>query len=159
MQDDRSDEGEMEAPNIPEVWKFAKPQLLAGVDNEEEQEQLGSNVSGPKIGKLVKFLNDIDDPEELEARIQERDPSTDMTLLLWATVTGRFVLVEWLVKKAKRAAFGFNDEPLHEISIFDKWIEIRKEDEDAEPEPTAAELVFENLSEFHDDWGVRGQGL
>jgi radial spoke head protein 1 len=182
MHDDRSEEGDVEAPPIPEVWKFAKPQLLAGADGEDDENMI-ANTSGPKIGKLVKFLNDIEDPEELEARIQERDPSTDMTLLLWATVTGRFVLVEWLVKRAKRAAFGFSDETLHEISVFDKWIEIRKvveerekekaaakreaklngeeqeEEEEGEPEPTADQLVYEELSEFHDEWGPRGQGL
>ena len=127
--DDRaSDDGDVDAPAVPEVWKLAKPQLLG----EDE------GASGPKIGKLVKLLNDIDDQEEFEARIQERDPSTDMTLLLWATVTGRFVVVEWLVKKGKRAAFGFQDEPGHEVTVFDKWVDIRKEMAEREKEKADA---------------------
>jgi len=86
------------------------------------------------------------------------------------------VLVEWLVKKCKRAAFAFAQGK--DVTIFDKWVEIRKEieekerekaenppeeeeagdDEEKAPEPTPDQLVFEALSEFHEEWGTAGQG-
>ena len=48
---------------------------------------------------------------------------------MWATLTNRFVLVEWLIKRAKRNAFAFSNEK-KEITVFEKWVEIRKELED-----------------------------
>mmetsp|Transcript_318 Transcript_318/g.1246 ORF Transcript_318/g.1246 Transcript_318/m.1246 type:complete len:636 (-) Transcript_318:94-2001(-) len=142
---------------------------------DEQRKVAEAAAGGPKVGKLIKFLNDIEDPEELEAKLQERDPATNHSLLLWATLTGKFVVVEWLLKKGKRAAFAFTNDK-KEITVFEKWIEIRKEieererekllnppeeeddgdaDEEKAPEPTAEQLVFEALSEYHEEWGDR----
>lgn len=164
---------------VPEMWSLAKPPLPNADDEEMTEEQrkaAEAAAGGPKVGKLIKFLNDIEDPEELEAKLQERDPATNHSLLLWATLTGKFVVVEWLLKKCKRSAFAFNNDK-KDITVFEKWVEIRKEiedrerekllnppeeeeedadaDEDKAPEPTAEQLVFEALSEYHEEWGER----
>lgn len=162
--------------SVPEMWRFAKPQPE---DNGDEEAKPKAST-GPLVGKLVKFLNDIEDQEELEAKLQETDPATGQTLLMWATLTGKFVLVEWLVKRANRAGFAFHNND-REMTIYDKWIEIRKELEEKEkerlanppepeeeeegeeeekaPEPTADQLVYEALSDIQDDLGTRGPGI
>lgn len=168
---------------VPEMWELVKPTIPEDDDEEDvpSTKKARKAPPAPKIGKLVKMLNDIDEVEELEAKVQELDPATGQSLLLWATVNQKFVLVEWLVKKCQRAAFAFEQSSDNVLAIFDKWVEIRKEleekerekalnppeeEEDAdedpeekEPEPTAEQLVFEGLSEFHEDWGKRGLGL
>lgn len=164
---------------VPEMWAFAKPRVANPEELEEmtpeQRKAAEAAAGGPKVGKLVKYLNDIEDAEELEAKIQERDPATNHSLLLWATLTGKFVLVEWLIKKGKRNAFAFSNDK-KELTVFDKWVEIRKEvedrerekllnppeeeegeDEDKAPEPTAEQLVFEALAEYHEEWGDRAQ--
>lgn len=175
MADEENREEEQIDLAVPEMWRLAKPAPEAGDDD-----------SGPKaapgalIGKLVKYLNDIEDPEELDAKVQELDPATGQSLLAWTTLTGKFVLVEWLIKKSKRAAFAFSNST-KEIAVFDKWNEIRAElaakakelaenppepQEEAEddgeekaPEPTPDQLCYEALSEFHEEWGTRGPGI
>lgn len=156
---------------IPEMWRYAKPPV-------EETEDEKPKPTGPLVGKLVKFLNDIEDPEEFEQKLQEKDPASDQTLLMWATLTGKFVLVEWLIKKAKRAGFAFHNNA-KELTIFDKWIEIRKEleekerekllnppeeepeedDEEKAPEPTADQLVYDALAGELEEEGARGPGI
>lgn len=159
---------------VPEMWRLAKPPVEAAEDGAPPK-----RPPGPLIGKLVKLLNDIEDQEEFDTKIQELDPATGHSLLAWATLTGKFVLVEWLVKKGKRAAFAFNN-TTKEMTVYDKWIEIRKELEDkarealehppeeteAEeegeekaPEPTADQMCFEALSDLHEEWGPRGPGI
>eukprot|EP00758_Cryptobia_borreli_P005406 Tbor_TRINITY_DN4870_c0_g1::TRINITY_DN4870_c0_g1_i1::g.1300::m.1300 len=164
---------------VPEMWELLKPAM----PEEEDEEGLSSKngkkapLPAPKIGALVKLLNDIEDSEELEEKIQEVDPATGHSILIWATLQQKFILVEWLVKKCKRAAFAFVSGTDNNLAIFDKWVEIRKEieekkrevdlypneendeDEDREVEPTPEMLVYDALAEFHDDWGKRGKGL
>jgi len=168
---------------VPEMWELVKPTMPE--DDEEDDAPVAKKPKAPpaaKVGKLVKMLNDIEDAEELEAKVQELDPATGQSLLLWASVNQKFVLVEWLVKKCQRAAFAFDQGADNVLAIFDKWVEIRKEleekelekalnppeeeeendDEDPEekePEPSAEQLVYEALSEYHEDWGKRGLGL
>eukprot|EP00744_Colponema_vietnamica_P005085 GILI01007486.1.p1 GENE.GILI01007486.1~~GILI01007486.1.p1 ORF type:complete len:681 (+),score=182.20 GILI01007486.1:37-2043(+) len=162
---------------VPEMWQLVKP-----VNPDEEDEDVRKPQPPPKIGKLVKMLNDIEDPEELDAKVQEVDPATGQSLLMWATLNKKFVLVEWLVKKCKRNAFAFVQGPDNQVAIFDKWVEIRKEiverekekalqaaqaqedgeaedEEEKEPEPKPEQLVYDALSEYQDDWGKRGLGL
>lgn len=160
---------------VPEMWALAKPPVPE--TNEDDDEPKNVVAPGAKIGKLIKLLNDIEEQEELDTKVQELDPATGQSLLLWATLEGKFVVVEWLVKKCKRAAFAFSAGK--EITIYDKWVEIRKEieererekaenppeeeeaadDEEKAPEPTADQLVYEALSEFHEEWGTTGQGI
>jgi radial spoke head protein 1 len=177
MADDEQVNEEQVDVTIPEMWSLAKPPAAHGDDEdltEEQKKAAAAAAGGPKVGKLIKYLNDIEDQEELETKIQERDPATNHSLLLWATLTGKFVVVEWLVKKAKRNAFAFGNEK-KELTVFDKWVEIRKEvedrerekllnppeedadadDEEKQPDPTADQLVFEALSEFHEEWAER----
>lgn len=180
MADDEQLNEEQVDTTVPEMWALAKPPLPQ-VDGDEEMTEEQKKAAeaaagGAKVGKLIKFLNDIEEPEELEAKLQERDPATNHSLLLWATLTGKFVVVEWLLKKGKRAAFAFSNDQ-QELTVFDKWVEIRKEVEDRErekllnppeeeeaegeddeekaPEPTTEQLVFEALAEFHEQWGER----
>lgn len=161
---------------VPEMWSLAKPPVPDAGD-EEDATARRAPAPGAKVGKLIKLLNDIEEQEELDTKVQELDPATGQSLLLWATLQGKFVVVEWLVKKCKRAAFAFA--PGKELTIYDKWVEIRKEieekekekaenppeeeeaadDEEKAPEPTADQLVFEALAEFHEEWGATGQGI
>lgn len=161
---------------VPEMWQLVKPVNPDEDDNDDIQRP----PLPPKIGKLVKMLNDIEDQEELEMKVQEADPATGQSLLLWATLNKKFVLVEWLVKRCKRSAFAFSAGDDNQLAIFDKWVEIRKEvaerereralqpppeegeddeDEEREAEPKPEQLVFEALGEYQDDWGKRGPGL
>lgn len=165
------EEGQAVDETVPELWKLAKPPAPADDD--------GSKPQGPQVGKLVKFLNDIEDQEEFETRIADRDPATSQSLLTWATLTQKFVLVEWLVKRGKRAAFAFSNGK-KEITIADKWTEIRKEleekerekllsppedttaadeedDEGKAPEPTAEQLVTDALGDLSEELGNRFQ--
>lgn len=175
MADDENIEQEQVDLGVPEMWALAKPPMPEANDEEEEPRQVAAPSA--KVGKLIKLLNDIEEQEELDTKVQELDPATGQSLLLWATLEAKFVVVEWLVKKCKRAAFAFT--PGKELTIYDKWIEIRKEIEDRErekaenppeeeeagddeekaPEPTADQLVYEALSEFHEEWGTTAQGI
>lgn len=179
MADDEIRDEEALESQIPEIWRLAKPPVEGADDDNDDAAARRKPAPGAKVGKLVKLLNDIEDPEELDAKVQELDPASGQSLLLWATLQGKFVLVEWLVKKCKRNAFAFSNKA-KEISVFDQWVATRKEieekerekrenppeeaeeeegDEEKAPEPTADQLVYEALAEFHEEWGVRGQGL
>lgn len=180
MAEEENIEQEQVDLGVSEMWALAKPPIPES--NDDDDDQKGRAAPPAKMAKLIKLLNDIEEQDELDAKVQELDPATmdpqtGQSLLLWATLQGKFVLVEWLVKKCKRAAFAFT--PGKELTIYDKWIEIRKEieekerekaenppeeeeaadDEEKAPEPTADQLVFEALSEFHEEWGVTGQGI
>ena len=181
MADDEVNEEQQEQLVVSELWALAKPPIPEGGEDDEGDNKSTRKVVAPgaKVGKLIKLLNDIEEAEELDTKVQELDPATGQSLLLWATLQGKFVVVEWLVKKSKRAAFAFQPGADKELAVYDKWVEIRKEieekerekllnppeeepeaeDEDKAPEPTADQLVFEALSEYHEEWGVRGQGI
>ena len=174
MGDEAGEEAEVVETTVPEMWLLAKPPV-DGADGEEDEEKkkIFAGGPGPKVGKLVKYLNDIEDAEELETKVAERDPATGQSLLMWATLTGRFVLVEWLVKKTKRAAFAFSNKD-NELTVFDKHVEVQKEmdaeaaepkeeeeaaedEEEEKPEPDSKDKrVFDGLAEFHEQWGDRG---
>eukprot|EP00667_Euglena_gracilis_P003281 EG_transcript_3292 len=136
--------------NIPEMWKYAL------------QDQ---------VGRIVKYLS-AKEEEELTEAVQELNPEDHASLLLWATLRKKFVLVEWLLKKCKRDAFAFRDKQL--LAVYDKWVEERKakeerdreaaeeaaaraaegageeEEEEKEPEPELYQAVLE---------GVEGEGI
>lgn len=167
---------------VSELWSLAKPPSAeTGDEDDESKAKKAAAAPGAKVGKLIKFLNDVEEQEELETKVQELDPATGQSLLLWATLQGKFVVVEWLVKRCKRSAFAFLPGDSKELAIYDKWVETRKEledkererllnppeeeaaaegdDEDKAAEPTPDQLVFEALSEFHEEWGTKGAGL
>eukprot|EP01060_Flectonema_neradi_P024017 TRINITY_DN3249_c0_g1_i1.p1 TRINITY_DN3249_c0_g1~~TRINITY_DN3249_c0_g1_i1.p1 ORF type:complete len:676 (+),score=180.34 TRINITY_DN3249_c0_g1_i1:43-2028(+) len=142
------EEVEEQVEAIPELWGYVNP----------------PSGSGPLVGKIVKFLNDKEDEEILE-EVQRKNPATGQSLLMWATLQQKFVLVEWLVKKLKRSAFAFSDQD-KEMTVFDKFAEKRaerrqeekdrlaeleenpeaaEEDEDKEPPPPIFELVKTDL--------------
>ncbi|CBH12952.1 hypothetical protein, conserved [Trypanosoma brucei gambiense DAL972] len=217
-------EGEMDM-ELPIIWQFVHPlyarnkkedaNALEEEEDEEEDDEVRRKRAAPKISRLLRYLNDMDDEEELERILQERDPVTQQTLLQWATGKQHYLLVEYLVKRLKRAAFGFPLEST-EMQVYLRWEEMRPElptaaelqmrqqlrdkarqerlaahqreeqerrenqeedDEEAqeeeeeeeeedneefeeeENEPLPEELVYEALSEYHDEWGERGHGL
>jgi hypothetical protein len=173
MADEDNNEEVMDT-TVSDMWLLAKPP--AEVEENEDEDAAPKPSLGAKVGKLVKLLNDIEEPEELEQKLQERDPATGESLLMWATLSGKFVLVEWLVKKAKRHAFAFTNDA-KEITVYEKWAEVRKEidererekllnppeeeeepeeEEDKPEEPKPEEQVLEGLSEYHEDFGNRG---
>ncbi|KAH8617048.1 putative MORN repeat [Trypanosoma vivax] len=138
-------EAEGELPmELPQIWQFVHPQYARrdGDSNredeeEEEGEEEGDEVQrknmAPKLNKLLLYLNDIEEEEELEQVLQERDPVTQQTLLQWATRQQHYFLAEFLLKRAKRAAFGFPTDST-EMAVYLKWEEMRPE------LPSAAEL-------------------
>ncbi|KAH9588744.1 MORN motif [Trypanosoma melophagium] len=238
------DQDEEFTTELPLIWQFVHPEYVrpagsgensaagsedSAAEEEEEEDEVIRKKNAPKISKLLRYLNDIEDDEELERILQERDPVTQQTLLQWATRQQHFLLAEYLVKRAKRAAFGFNIEST-EMVIYTKWEEMRpelptpaeiqarqqrrdqkraarlaekqqrrleayalrhggdannmydedgqpragdddnnddeeeeneedEEEEDEENEPLPEELVFEALSEYHDEWGDGGAGV
>nr|CCC91743.1 conserved hypothetical protein [Trypanosoma congolense IL3000] len=206
---------------MPIIWQFVHPLHAQSKregdreeddDDDEEDDEVRRKRAAPKISRLVRYLNDIDDEEDLERVLQDRDPVTQQTLLQWATRQNHYLLVEYLVKRCKRAAFGFPIDST-EMQVYMRWEEMRpelptaaelqkrqqlrdkarqerlaarkkeeqerrqneEEDEDEEVleeeeedneefeeeenEPLPEELVFDALSEFHDEWGDRGQGI
>lgn len=139
---------EEEQFNLPELWKHAKQD---------------------KVGKIVKYLQSKEE-EELPEAVQESNPENGHSLLMWASLKQRFVLVEWLIKKCKRDAFAFKNKTA--MGIYDKWVEERKakadrereaaeeaaaraaegeeepeEEEEKEPEPEMHQVVLEGLGE------------
>ena len=150
MADAEEIDGEVEeqVEVLPELWRYVNP----------------PEGTGPLVGKIVKFLNDKEEEEIIE-EAQRKNPETGQTLLMWATLQQKFVLVEWLIKKLKRTAFAFSDVE-KEITVFDKFAEKRSErlqeekdrqaeleenpdaaedDEDKEPPPPIFELVKNDL--------------
>jgi|UniRef100_A0A7S4GBG3 radial spoke head protein 1 len=118
------DEGEEEF-NLPELWKYA---------------------TQDKVGKIVKYLNSKEE-EELPEAVQEANPENGQSLLMWATLKQRFVLVEWLIKKCKRDGFAFRDKT--SLGIYDKWVEERKAKEERDKE--AAEEAAARAAEGEAD--------
>jgi radial spoke head protein 1 len=141
----------IEVTALPEMWRYTKSE----------------NMTGPRVGKLLKFLNDIEEQEEFDTRVQERNPENGQNILMWATLNRKFVLVEWLLKRGGRNSFAFSN-ATGDITIYDKWVEVRKEiaerererlenpppppdegdaPEEAEPEKKPHELVTEALGD------------
>lgn len=147
---------------LPPIWQFIHPmynQEDSGADEaeegEEEEEEEASNKVAPAAGKdayggtvdyvkrsrraprlsrLIRFLNEIEDNEELQQMLLEKDPVTQQTLLQWATLQRHSLLVEYLIKRLYRGAFSFDPESA-DVVVFDRWAEMRPQ------LPTAAEVA------------------
>ncbi|KAJ9449975.1 Phosphatidylinositol 4-phosphate 5-kinase 3 [Diplonema papillatum] len=127
--DEEVEEVDEQMEAIPEMWRYVSPS--------------GDGAAGPLVGKLVRYLNQKEEEELLED-LAKRNPATGQSLLMWATLQQKFVLVEWLVKKTKRSAFAFSDTE-KDLTIFDKFQEKIKEREQEEKER------LEALAEAGDD--------
>ncbi|KAK7197856.1 Phosphatidylinositol 4-phosphate 5-kinase [Novymonas esmeraldas] len=150
-----SDGGSEVAVELPQMWQFIHP-AHNRADGGEDEEEDGDDVdvddaasprgvrrptdyvklskSAPRLGQLIRFLNDMEEEEEVQGLLLEKDPVTRQTLLQWATLNHHFMLVEYLVKRMKRAAFAFDAESI-EVVVYDRWAEMRPE------LPTAAEVA------------------
>lgn len=144
------DEGSVNV-EMPQIWQFIHPTYDEDDDDEEEEDeevlQPKTTAKGvrptdyvklsrraPRLGQLVRFLNEIEDEEELQQLLLEKDPVTQNTLLQWVTLNGHYMLAEYLVKRANRDAFSFNPE-VEDVVVFNRWEEMRGE------LPTAAEVA------------------
>lgn len=142
------------AVELPPMWQFIHPTFTraesgdddeAGndVDGEEEAEgprqgrpadYVKLSKSAPRLGQLIRFLNDIEEEDEAQTAMLEKDPVTRQTLLQWAALNHHFMLVEYLVKRLRRAAFAFDPES-PEVVVFDRWVEMKDD------LPNAAEVA------------------
>ena len=86
-------------------------------ENQQKQQQCiegegekGQNilefVNNDQVGKIVQFLRKNKD--QIEEILLTKN-SAGHSLLYWACHNGKFVLVEYLIKKGKRIAFGFTN--------------------------------------------------
>lgn len=203
-----SDDDENVNVELPQIWQYIHPSYNeVDSDTEDEEEQdvakpkpfngerpvdyVKLSKQAPRLGQLIRFLNDIEDEEELQQVLLEKDPVTQQSLLQWATLNGHFMLVEYLIKRLHRGAFAFDPESV-EVAVFMRWEEMKpelpspeevaekqkqrevekaeraaqrqqgedeEEEEEEEPEPTPAELVYEALEEYHEEWGDGGLGV
>ncbi|EPY27676.1 hypothetical protein AGDE_10647 [Angomonas deanei] len=76
----------------------------------------------------------MEDEEELQSVLLQKDPVTQQTLIQWATLHRHFMLVEYIVKRLQRSAFSFDPETM-EVAIYNRWEEMRPE------LPTAAQVA------------------
>lgn len=144
---DEEDNGNVE---LPQIWQYIHP-MNNEVDSEEDEEE-GEDVvkkpfhgerpadyvklskRAPRIGQLIRFLNDIEEDEELQQLLLEKDPVTQQSLLQWAAVNGHFALTEYLIKRLRRGAFAFDPESV-DVAVFMRWEEMKPE------LPSAAEVA------------------
>ncbi|KAG5512067.1 hypothetical protein GH5_08023 [Leishmania sp. Ghana 2012 LV757] len=149
-----SDNGSEVAVELPQIWQFIHPTYnRADSDEDESDDEEDVDVPGhdaahggrpgdyvklkksaPRIGQLIRFLNDMEEEEDVQGMLLEKDPVTRQTLLQWAALNNHFMLVEYLVKRMKRAAFSFDADSV-EIVVFDRWVEMLPE------LPTVAEVA------------------
>ncbi|CAJ1016778.1 putative MORN repeat [Leishmania utingensis] len=146
-----SDDGSEAGVELPQMWQLIHPTYNhadSGEDDTDDEEvDMASNdtahggrpadyvklkKSAPRLGQLIRFLNDMEE-EDLQGMLLEKDPVTQQTLLQWATLNNHFMLVEYIVKRMKRAAF-FDAESI-EVVVYDRWAEMSLE------LPTAAEVA------------------
>ncbi|KAG5487113.1 hypothetical protein LSCM1_07785 [Leishmania martiniquensis] len=140
-----SDSGSEAAVELPQMWQFIHPMFnRADSDEEESNDEEDVDVAGhdaarggrpadyvrlkksaPHVGQLIRFLNDMDE-EDVQGVLLEKDPVTRQTLLQWATLNNHFMLVEYLVKRMKRAAFSFDADSV-EVVVYDRWVEMLPE--------------------------------
>lgn len=146
-----SDEEDNVNVELPQIWQYIHP-LSNEVDSEEEDDEEEEDVEkkkvhggrptdyvklskkAPRLGQLIRFLNDIEEDEELQQMLLEKDPVTQQTLLQWAAVNGHYMLVEYLIKRLRRGAFAFDPESV-DVTIFMRWEEMKPE------LPSAAEVA------------------
>ncbi|EPY41893.1 hypothetical protein AGDE_02030, partial [Angomonas deanei] len=141
-----------ENTELPQLWQFIHPLFKksegsGGDDEEEEEEEQVHDTPGerpedytkltkraPRLGRLIRYLNDMEDEEELQSVLLQKDPVTQQTLIQWATLHRHFMLVEYIVKRLQRSAFSFDPETM-EVAIYNRWEEMRPE------LPTAAQVA------------------
>ncbi|AYU76014.1 Phosphatidylinositol 4-phosphate 5-kinase, putative [Leishmania donovani] len=148
-----SDDASEVVAELPQMWQYIHPtHNSADSSDDEADEEENADVtdndaarggrpadyvklkkSAPRLGQLIRFLNDMED-EDVQGLLLENDPVTRQTLLQWATLNNHFMLVEYLVKRMKRAAFSFDAESV-EVVVYDRWAEMSQE------LPTAAEVA------------------
>lgn len=138
---------------LPQIWQYIHPlNNVADSDADEEEDEEEPTQSqkpfhgekptdyvklskrAPRLGRLMRYLNDIEDEEELQQLLLEKDPVTQKSLLQWATLQGHFMLAEYLIKRLHRGAFAFDPEAV-EVAVFQRWEEMKPE------LPTAAEVA------------------
>ncbi|KPA73385.1 hypothetical protein ABB37_09934 [Leptomonas pyrrhocoris] len=149
-------DGDDVAVELPQIWQLIHPTFNRADDSgdeEEENEDDGAaagaqrqqplhhpadyvklSKSAPRLGQLLRFLNDLEEEEEVQAVLLEKDPITQQTLLQWAVLNDHFMLVEYLVKRMRRAAYAFDPEST-EVVVYDRWLEMKDE------LPNAAEVA------------------
>jgi radial spoke head protein 1 len=152
-------DGDDAAVELPQMWRFIHPTFNhpdsaddddednsnhlsdTGADRPDEGRRPGRPAdyvklrkAAPRLGQLMRFLNDLEEDEEAQAVLLEKDPVTEQTLLQWAVLNDHFMLVEYLVKRLRRAAFAFDPE-LPDVVVFDRWIEMKDD------LPNAAEVA------------------
>ncbi|KPI84569.1 hypothetical protein ABL78_6385 [Leptomonas seymouri] len=147
-------DGDEAAVELPQIWQFIHPTFNRPDSEEDEEDGNGnSNVeaaegqrqgrpvdyvklskSAPRLGQLMRFLNDFEEEEDMQAVLLEKDPVTQQTLLQWAVLNDHFMLVEYLVKRLRRSAFAFDPESV-ELVVYDRWLEMKDE------LPNAAEVA------------------
>lgn len=148
-----SDEGGEVATELPQLWQFIHPRYNVESDGEEEEEEeeeekeegegvqlkpkqkpqrgrpadyIKLSKKAPRLGKLMRYLNDFEGEEDLQMTLLEKDPVTQQTLLQWAVLNEHFMLVEYLTKRLKRSAFAFNTEDV-DMVVYNRWEEMRPE--------------------------------
>lgn len=137
---------------LPPMWQFIHPNFNRAESGDDEDGHDGDeeaaeghrpgrpadyvklSKSAPRLGQLIRFLNDIEEEEEAQTTLLEKDPVTRQTLLQWAALNDHFMLVEYLVKRLRRAAFAFDPES-PEVVVYDRWIEMKDD------LPNAAEVA------------------
>lgn len=140
-----SDDGDLAAA-MPQIWQFVHPYYdeedSDGDDGDNsdadadsprgrpaaatEQDYVKLARKAPQLGRLLRYLNDTEDDEELQAQLLERDPVTQQSLLQWACLNDHFMLAEYLVRRAARGAFAFDPE-WEEVVVFNRWEEMKAE--------------------------------
>ena len=144
------------AVELPQMWQFIHPRFNQPDSGDDEDENFHDHdnhavtgegrregrpadyvklsKSAPRLGQLIRYLNDMEEDEEAQTALLEKDPVTQQTLLQWAVLNDHFMLVEYLVKRFRRAAFAFNPESA-EVVVYDRWVEMKDE------LPNAAEVA------------------
>ncbi|CCW61300.1 unnamed protein product [Phytomonas sp. EM1] len=140
-----SEDGEEVALELPQIWKLIHPHYDEDSSDEEDSEKIPQkrkiedyvklSKRAPRLSMLLRFLNNIEDVEELQQLVLPKDPVTQQTLLQWCTLNDHFMLGEYLVRRLQRGAFAF-DPDFDEIVVYDRWDEMR-------PELPSAEEVAE----------------
>lgn len=145
-----SDEDDHVNPELPQIWQYIHP--MNNEDDSEEEDEEEEHVEkksfqgerpthyvkltrkAPRLGQLIRFLNDVEEDEELQQLLLEKDPVTQQSLLQWAAVSGHYALVEYLIKRLRRGAFAFDPESV-DVAVFIRWEEMKPE------LPSAAEVA------------------
>eukprot|EP01084_Bolivina_argentea_P089341 161218_1 len=102
-QNEGEEEEQAEELELPEMWQY---------------------VNDNHVGKLMKYLVEKGDDEDIALAVQERHPATGQSVLMALLLSQKFVAVEWLLKKFGRAAFAFQNQG--SMTIAERWEEELK---------------------------------